>query len=523
MKRKISGIIFCIMALVLAFGVTAFAQSLGDIDGNGKITAADSRLTLRHAARLDELSEEQQKVADVDKNGKITSADARLILRVAAKIDVPFEGLAIDELLAEAGVLNVAVPVENAPFAYTEDGTLKGFDIEAAEALAETTKLTLKLHPMSYEECIEAVKNGTCDLMTGVDVKYSMKEPEGTYRTVVYFDCYLSCVASSASPINTVADVRNNSKLVVGLIENSHGSTYAKAVYGDGVYRYYKTCADAVVALENGAVDVLIAEDTLAIHTTNANGGVKSVRDDIYSAVSLAMVASSPELAEKLQGYAKGINTGVNENSSVSVSQSKLTMCPGSIACIEVTAESFFTAEPDISVSTSNCKAFKKQINGKTYVFVTAHTGITGKGLVSVQLWAGSQVYSADIDVELTSAGPAYYQYFDGVKIPDFGAFTKTKPYETTVDIENQAIVHTYSVEDLYYNGVTDASVLDAYLQSIIDAGFDYYGYQEYDNAITYLFGDEEAERAVTYVEVYDEDGYIISIGVGYNFPDYMN
>lgn len=523
MKKKISGIILCIVVLILGFAMSASAQMLGDIDGNGKYTASDARLVLRHAAKLELLNEEQQKYADVDANGRITAADARLVLRVAAKIDAPFGGLGIDELLAEKGVLNVAVPVENAPFAYTEDGVLKGFDIETAESLAEKTKLTLKLHPMSYEECVEAVKNGTCDLMTGVDVKYSNKEPEGTYRMAVYFDCYLSCVASSASPINTVADVRNNSKLVVGLIENSYSSVYAAAVYGDGVYRYYETCADAVAALENGAIDVLITEDSAAIHTTNANGGVKSVRDDIYSAVSLAMVTSSPELAEKLQGYVKGMNTGVDANSSVSVSQSKLTMRPGSVACIEVTAESFFTAEPDISVSTSNCKAFEKQINGKTYVFVTAHTGITGKGLVSVQLWVGSQVYSADIDVELTSAGPAYYQYFDGVKIPDFGAFTKTKPYETTVDIENKAVAHTYSVEDLYYSGVTDASVLDAYLQSIVDAGFAYYGYQEYENAITYLFGDEATERAVTYVELYDEDRYIISIGVGYNFPDYMN
>ncbi len=520
MKKRILTTLAAVIMLMLALSVSAFALSTGDIDGNGRWTAMDARMVLRHSAKMELLNEEQQKAADVDANGRITAADARLVLRVAAKIDVPFGGLGIDELLAEKGVLNVAVPVENAPFAYTEDGVLKGFDIETAESLAEKTKLTLKIHPISYEECIEAVKNGTCDLMTGVDVKYSNKEPEGTYRISIYFDCYLSCVASSASPINTVADIRNNSKLVVGLIENSHGSTYAKAVYGDGVYRYYKTCADAVVALENGAVDVLIAEDTLAIHTTNANGGVKSVRDDIYSAVSLAMVASSPELAEKLQGYAKGINTGADETSSISASQSKLTMRPGSVACIEVTAESFFTADPYISVSTSNCKAFEKQINGKTYVFITAHTGITGKGLVSVQLWAGSQVYSADIDVELTSTGPAYYQYFDGVNIPDFGAFTKTKPYETTVDIENKAIAHTYSVEDLYYNGVTDASVLDAYLQSIVDAGFTYYGNQEYENAITYLFGDEASGRAISYVELYDEEGYIIAIGVGYNFPD---
>ena len=56
-------------------------------DGNGKYTASDARLVLRHAAKLELLSEEQQKYADVDANGRITAADARLVLRVAAKID----------------------------------------------------------------------------------------------------------------------------------------------------------------------------------------------------------------------------------------------------------------------------------------------------------------------------------------------------------------------------------------------------------------------------------------------------
>ena len=53
MKKKIIGIIACIMALVLAFGVTAFAQSIGDIDNNGKITAADARKILRVSAQID--------------------------------------------------------------------------------------------------------------------------------------------------------------------------------------------------------------------------------------------------------------------------------------------------------------------------------------------------------------------------------------------------------------------------------------------------------------------------------------
>ena len=51
---------------------------LGDVDGDGKITAADARLILRAAVGLEEVSLES---GDVDGDGKITATDARKVLR----------------------------------------------------------------------------------------------------------------------------------------------------------------------------------------------------------------------------------------------------------------------------------------------------------------------------------------------------------------------------------------------------------------------------------------------------------
>lgn len=57
---------------------------MGDADGNGKITAADARLVLRAAAKLEALSEDSVEFCDVTRDGKILSADAREILRASA-------------------------------------------------------------------------------------------------------------------------------------------------------------------------------------------------------------------------------------------------------------------------------------------------------------------------------------------------------------------------------------------------------------------------------------------------------
>lgn len=75
-----------LLAVCLAFPSFA-AGKVGDVNGDGNVTAADARLVLRHSASLEKLSEPYITYADADGNGKITAADARLILRVAANLD----------------------------------------------------------------------------------------------------------------------------------------------------------------------------------------------------------------------------------------------------------------------------------------------------------------------------------------------------------------------------------------------------------------------------------------------------
>ena len=58
----------------------------GDVDGDGKVTAADARKALRASAKLEELTEEERAVADINGDGKVTAADAREILKESAGV-----------------------------------------------------------------------------------------------------------------------------------------------------------------------------------------------------------------------------------------------------------------------------------------------------------------------------------------------------------------------------------------------------------------------------------------------------
>ena len=60
---------------------------MGDLNGDGKVTAADARLALQIAAKTLKPTEYQLKVGDINGDGKITAADARSILMMAAGME----------------------------------------------------------------------------------------------------------------------------------------------------------------------------------------------------------------------------------------------------------------------------------------------------------------------------------------------------------------------------------------------------------------------------------------------------
>ena len=63
----------------------------GDVDIDGKITAKDARLALRHSAQLDTLDEKGFAAADVNNDSKVNASDARAIIRFSAKIIDSFD------------------------------------------------------------------------------------------------------------------------------------------------------------------------------------------------------------------------------------------------------------------------------------------------------------------------------------------------------------------------------------------------------------------------------------------------
>ncbi len=88
-------IISVFMFVLMLFGIlyitpvagAAEKYSLGDVDGNGNITAADARLALRASVQLENLSLGAMTAADVNGDDYVTASDARTILRVSVGLE----------------------------------------------------------------------------------------------------------------------------------------------------------------------------------------------------------------------------------------------------------------------------------------------------------------------------------------------------------------------------------------------------------------------------------------------------
>ncbi len=88
MKKRILSVILTALLILSVIPVNlAFANDLGDVNGDGAIAAADARIALRASVGLETLTDDQKKAADVDGNPGVTASDARLILRASVGLE----------------------------------------------------------------------------------------------------------------------------------------------------------------------------------------------------------------------------------------------------------------------------------------------------------------------------------------------------------------------------------------------------------------------------------------------------
>jgi len=117
--KKLICILLYIITMLIPLSLTAKGTDvgepygLGDLDGDGEVTAADARITLLASSRITTITEQQKKAADVMGDGAVTAAASRVILRYSSRL------INIFPIQKTSAAVWTEVPIEEGGFAFT--------------------------------------------------------------------------------------------------------------------------------------------------------------------------------------------------------------------------------------------------------------------------------------------------------------------------------------------------------------------------------------------------------------------
>ncbi len=161
MKKLLTLLLAVITMFIFTTSISAKTVIKGDLDGNGKITAADARGTLRISAKLEKADETQLLIVDVTNDKKVTAADARSILRASAKLEPGFGEIEIDgsteaetTTVADKETTTVSVPKTEVSGIIKKDieSYSKDFDLKKVDGKYTNGKITIVSDPSMIDD-----------------------------------------------------------------------------------------------------------------------------------------------------------------------------------------------------------------------------------------------------------------------------------------------------------------------------------------------------------------------------------
>lgn len=168
------------------------------------------------------------------------------------------------------------------PYEFYEGDKIVGIDAEIAAAIAEYLDMELEIQDMEFDSIITAVNAGSVDFgMAGMTVTADrLLEVDFTasYATGVQ-----SIIVKNDSSIKVADDLyAENASYMVGVQAGTTGDIYSTDDFGaDNVVRYTNG-NNAVMALNQGAVDCVIIDNEPAKALVKANAGLK-ILDTAYA------------------------------------------------------------------------------------------------------------------------------------------------------------------------------------------------------------------------------------------------
>jgi polar amino acid transport system substrate-binding protein len=184
------------------------------------------------------------------------------------------------EKIQEKGELVVYIDPNFAPFEFSGTDGIQGVDIEIAKAIAEDLGVSVSFREVSFDLILTAVKDGTADIsVSGFTIT------EDRMKSVDFSIPYIGSVQYMILPedsgVGTIESLENKK---IGVAKDYTAQFLLEDETGEGgvlsgknaEIREYSSCAEAVIDLNAGHIDVIVIDEHVAKNAVSKNEGLEA-------------------------------------------------------------------------------------------------------------------------------------------------------------------------------------------------------------------------------------------------------
>ena len=197
-------------------------------------------------------------------------------------------------------VLDVGTDAAYAPFEYKAgSGEIEGFDAELIKAIADAAGLEMEIKHVDWDGLFPALEAGDINAIISA-MTITEERQEVVDFSDPYFEATQIIAVKEGSEIAGLADLSGK---IVGVQMNTTGQYAVEKVEGVKEIKKYPTTPDAIMNLENGVVEAVVADSPVVLNyvQTNPDCGLTSVTDDFEKEYyGIAVKKGNEELLTKI-------------------------------------------------------------------------------------------------------------------------------------------------------------------------------------------------------------------------------
>ncbi|MCL2088041.1 MAG: basic amino acid ABC transporter substrate-binding protein [Oscillospiraceae bacterium] len=198
----------------------------------------------------------------------------------------------------KADELVMATNAEFPPFEFKNDNNeFDGFDVELAKALADEMGMKLRIDDMNFDSIITAVSTGMADVGIAAMTDRADRR-ESVDFTMPYFETTLVIIVPEDSDITSPEDLEDKR---IAVQEGTTSDIFCEDELPDATISRFKKAPDTVLELNNGRVDAIVIDRSVAEQFIGDNPNLKILDDQLAEEVyAIAVQKGNTELLAKL-------------------------------------------------------------------------------------------------------------------------------------------------------------------------------------------------------------------------------